>query len=143
MTEFERNRPASPATGEDRKRERGRRRSMFVAAFGTVVEWYYFSIFFYVATTLTVEFFGDQADSLRLRIGVGAAESLFRHVDAMVFGHRGDRSGRRSTHISSAVLMAISMLGIDVIPNYEGIVISAGVLMVALRCLSGFCVGAE
>ncbi len=143
MTEFERNRPASPATGEDRKRERGRRRSMFVAAFGTVVEWYDFSIFFYVATTLTVEFFGDQTDSLLLTLGVGAAGFLFRPLGAMVFGHLGDRIGRRSTLIISAVLMAISMLGIAVIPNYEAIGIWAGVLMVTLRCLSGFSVGAE
>ena len=103
MTEFERNRPASPATGEDRKRERGRRRSMFVAAFGTVVEWYDFSIFFYVATTLTVEFFGDQTDSLLLTLGVGAAGFLFRPLGAMVFGHLGDRIGRRSTDRKSVV----------------------------------------
>src|SRR5699024_2664911 len=143
MTEFERNRPASPATGEERKRERGRRRSVFVAAFGTVVEWYDFSIFFYVATTLTVEFFGDQTDSLLLTLGVGAAGFLFRPLGAMVFGHLGDRIGRRSTLIISAVLMAISMLGIAVIPNYEAIGIWAGVLMVTLRRLSGFSVGAE
>ncbi|HJA60765.1 MAG TPA: MFS transporter, partial [Candidatus Brevibacterium intestinavium] len=55
----------------------------------------------------------------------------------------GDRIGRRSTLIISAVLMAISMLGIAVIPNYEAIGIWAGVLMVTLRCLSGFSVGAE
>src|SRR5699024_5898626 len=143
MTEFERNRPASPATGEDRKRERGRRRSRFVAAFGTVVEWYDFSIFFYVATTLTVEFFGDQTDSLLLTLGVGAAGFLFRPLGAMVFGHLGDRIGRRSTLIISAVLMAIAMLGIAVIPNYEAIGIWAGVLMVTLRCLSGLSVGAD
>ena len=116
---------------------------MFVAAFGTVVEWYDFSIFFYVATTLTKEFFGDQTDSLLLTLGVGAAGFLFRPLGAMVFGHLGDRIGRRSTLIISAVLMAISMLGIAVIPNYETIGIWAGVLMVTLRCLSGFSVGAE
>ena len=116
---------------------------MFVAAFGTVVEWYDFSIFFYVATTLTKEFFGDQTDSLLLTLGVGAAGFLFRPLGAMVFGHLGDRIGRRSTLIISAVLMAISMLGIAVIPNYDTIGIWAGVLMVALRCLSGFSVGAE
>src|SRR5699024_172960 len=68
---------------------------------------------------------------------------LFRPLGAMVFGHLGDRIGRRSTLIISAVLMAISMLGIAVIPNYEAIGIWAGVLMVTLRCLSGFSVGAE
>ncbi|SDR96501.1 MFS transporter, MHS family, proline/betaine transporter [Brevibacterium siliguriense] len=143
MTASDRNHPASPAQAASRERERGRRRSMFVAAFGTVVEWYDFSIFFYVATTLTKEFFGDQTDSLLLTLGVGAAGFLFRPLGAMVFGHLGDRIGRRSTLIISAVLMAISMLGIAVIPNYDTIGIWAGVLMVALRCLSGFSVGAE
>ncbi|MEY8567736.1 MULTISPECIES: MFS transporter [Brevibacterium] len=143
MTASDRNHPASPTQATSRERERGRRRSMFVAAFGTVVEWYDFSIFFYVATTLTKEFFGDQTDSLLLTLGVGAAGFLFRPLGAMVFGHLGDRIGRRSTLIISAVLMAISMLGIAVIPNYDTIGIWAGVLMVALRCLSGFSVGAE
>ncbi|AZU02072.1 MFS transporter [Brevibacterium linens] len=143
MTASDRNHPASHAHAGSRERERGRRRSMFVAAFGTVVEWYDFSIFFYVATTLTKEFFGDQTDSLLLTLGVGAAGFLFRPLGAMVFGHLGDRIGRRSTLIISAVLMAISMLGIAVIPNYDTIGIWAGVLMVALRCLSGFSVGAE
>ncbi|UVI35916.1 MFS transporter [Brevibacterium spongiae] len=143
MTESDRNHPGTPVQASSRERERGRRRSMFVAAFGTVVEWYDFSIFFYVATTLTKEFFGDQTDSLLLTLGVGAAGFLFRPLGAMVFGHLGDRIGRRSTLIISAVLMAISMLGIAVIPNYETIGIWAGVLMVTLRCLSGFSVGAE
>ncbi|WP_181275141.1 MFS transporter [Brevibacterium oceani] len=153
MSEFDQHTSSDPtssgatpsgATSEQRRRsERGRRRSMFVAAFGTVVEWYDFSIFFYVATTLTKEFFGDQTDSLLLTLGVGAAGFLFRPLGAMVFGHLGDRIGRRSTLIISAVLMAISMLGIAVIPNYETIGIWAGVLMVTLRCLSGFSVGAE
>ncbi|WP_039211917.1 MFS transporter [Brevibacterium linens] len=143
MTASDSNHPASPTQADSRERERGRRRSMFVAAFGTVVEWYDFSIFFYVATTLTKEFFGDQTDSLLLTLGVGAAGFLFRPLGAMVFGHLGDRIGRRSTLIISAVLMAISMLGIAVIPNYDTIGIWAGVLMVALRCLSGFSVGAE
>src|SRR5699024_8374141 len=143
MTEFERNRPASPATGEDRKRERGRRRSMFVAAFGTVVEWYDFSIFFYVATTLTVEFFGDQTDSLLLTLGVGAAGFLFRPLGAMVFVSLVDRLRLTSTISISAVLMAISMLDIAVIPNYEAIGNWADVLMASLQSLSGLSVGAE
>ena len=116
---------------------------MFVAAFGTVVEWYDFSIFFYVATILTTEFFGDQTDSLLLTLGVGAAGFLFRPLGAMVFGHLGDRVGRKSTLIISAVLMAIAMLGIAAMPTYESIGIWAGVGMVFFRCLSGFSVGAE
>lgn len=135
--------PSNTSDRMDPDRERGRRRSMLVAAFGTVVEWYDFSIYFYVATILTAEFFGDQADSLLLTLGVGAAGFLFRPLGAMVFGHLGDRVGRKQALIVSAVLMAISMLGIAVMPNYDTIGIWAGVGMVVFRCLSGFSVGAE
>jgi len=116
---------------------------MLVAAFGTVVEWYDFSIFFYVATTLTKEFFGGQADSLLLTLGVGAAGFLFRPLGAMVFGHLGDRVGRKHALVVSAVLMAVSMLGIAIMPDYNTIGIWAGVGLVFFRCLSGFSVGAE
>ncbi len=116
---------------------------MLVAAFGTVVEWYDFSIFFYVATTLTKEFFGGQADSPLLTLGVGAAGFLFRPLGAMVFGHLGDRVGRKHALVVSAVLMAVSMLGIAIMPDYNTIGIWAGVGLVFFRCLSGFSVGAE
>lgn len=143
MSEFEPGTTKDSGAPDRQDQERGRKRSMFVAAFGTVVEWYDFSIFFYVATTLTTEFFGDQADSLLLTLGVGAAGFLFRPLGAMVFGHLGDRVGRKKTLIVSAVLMAISMLGIAVLPTYDAIGIWAGVGMVFFRCLSGFSVGAE
>ncbi|MGO2861481.1 MAG: MFS transporter [Brevibacterium sp.] len=135
--------PSSEPVALSPERERGRRRSMLVAAFGTVVEWYDFSIYFYVATILTAQFFGDQADSLLLTLGVGAAGFLFRPLGAMVFGHLGDRVGRKQALVVSAVLMAISMLGIALMPTYEAIGIWAGVGMVFFRCLSGFSVGAE
>ncbi|EKU48301.1 MULTISPECIES: MFS transporter [Brevibacterium] len=144
MSEFEpESRPRTQAGAGSAEKERGRRRSMLVAAFGTVVEWYDFSIFFYVATTLTKEFFGGQADSLLLTLGVGAAGFLFRPLGAMVFGHLGDRVGRKHALVVSAVLMAVSMLGIAIMPDYNTIGIWAGVGLVFFRCLSGFSVGAE
>src|SRR5699024_3122702 len=75
--------------------------------------------------------------------GVGAAGFLFRPVGAMVSGHLGDRTGRRSTLIISAVLMAISMLDVAALTQSAANGICARVLMVTLRCLSGFSVGAE
>lgn len=144
MSEFEpESHPRTQAGAGSAEKERGRRRSMLVAAFGTVVEWYDFSIFFYVATTLTKEFFGGQADSLLLTLGVGAAGFLFRPLGAMVFGHLGDRVGRKHALVVSAVLMAVSMLGIAIMPDYNTIGIWAGVGLVFFRCLSGFSVGAE
>lgn len=143
MSDFEAQAQSDPAVSNSPEKEKGRRRSMMVAAFGTIVEWYDFSIFFYVATILTKEFFGDRPDSLLLTLGVGAAGFLFRPLGAMVFGHLGDRVGRKSALVVSAVLMAVAMLGIAVMPGYDTIGIWAGVGMVFFRCLSGFSVGAE
>ncbi|MDN6124316.1 MAG: MFS transporter, partial [Brevibacterium sp.] len=112
MSDFEPQAQSDPAASTSAQKERGRRRSMLVAAFGTIVEWYDFSIFFYVATILTTEFFGDRTDSLLLTLGVGAAGFLFRPLGAMVFGHLGDRVGRKSALVVSAVLMAVGGLGI-------------------------------
>lgn len=143
MSDFESQAQPDPAASNSPEKDKGRRRSMMVAAFGTIVEWYDFSIFFYVATILTKEFFGDRPDSLLLTLGVGAAGFLFRPLGAMVFGHLGDRVGRKSALVVSAVLMAVAMLGIAVMPGYDTIGIWAGVGMVFFRCLSGFSVGAE
>ncbi|AZT95058.1 MFS transporter [Brevibacterium aurantiacum] len=143
MSDFEPQAQSDPAASTSPEKEKGRRRSMMVAAFGTIVEWYDFSIFFYVATILTKEFFGDRPDSLLLTLGVGAAGFLFRPLGAMVFGHLGDRVGRKSALVVSAVLMAVAMLGIAIMPGYDTIGIWAGVGMVFFRCLSGFSVGAE
>ena len=132
-----------PTTGDEEQRQAGRRRSMFVAAFGSVIEWYDFSIYFYVATILTREFFGNQTDSLILTLGVGAAGFLFRPLGAVVFGHIGDRTGRKAALVISAVLMAIAMLGTAALPGYTAVGIWGGVGMVLFRCLAGFSVGAE
>lgn len=129
---------ATPGTTSD-----SRRRSMLVAAFGTVVEWYDFSIFFYVSTSLAATFFDGDEGSLLLTLALGAAGFVFRPVGAMVFGHLGDRIGRRSSLIVSASLMAVALLGIAVMPGSDTIGVWGGVGVLVLRCVAGFAVGAE
>lgn len=116
---------------------------MLVAAFGTVIEWYDFSVFFYVANSLTQTFFHGQDNNLLLTLGVGAAGFVFRPAGAMVFGHLGDRWGRKSALVISAGLMAVAMFGIALLPGAAVLGIWGGILMIALRCLAGFAVGAE
>lgn len=116
---------------------------MSVATFGTVVEWYDFSIFFYVSTSLANTFFGGDEGSLLLTLALGAAGFVFRPVGAMVFGHLGDRIGRKSSLVVSAMLMAVALLGIAVMPGADTIGIWGGVGVLVLRCLAGFAVGAE
>lgn len=116
---------------------------MLVAAFGTIVEWYDFSIFFYVSASLANTFFNGDGGSLLLTLALGAAGFIFRPLGAMVFGHLGDRIGRKSSLIVSASLMAVALLGIAVMPGFDTIGIWGGVGVLVLRCLAGFAVGAE
>lgn len=116
---------------------------MLVAAFGTIVEWYDFSIFFYVSASLANTFFNGDDGSLLLTLALGAAGFIFRPLGAMVFGHLGDRIGRKSSLIVSASLMAVALLGIAVMPGFDTIGIWGGVGVLVLRCLAGFAVGAE
>lgn len=123
--------------------DKNRRRSILVAAFGTIVEWFDFSVFFYVSVNLARVYFPGQENSLLLTLGVGAAGFFFRPLGAMVFGHLGDKVGRRASLVVSAVLMAVAMFGIAITPGYEQIGIWGGIIMISLRCLAGFSVGAE
>ncbi len=116
---------------------------MVVAAAGTIIEWYDFSLFIYIAPVLTRVFFGGDGHSLILTFGIFAAGFLFRPIGAIFFGHLGDRIGRKSTLVISAGLMAISMFGVAITPNEATIGIWAGVALFVFRCLAGFAVGAE
>jgi len=119
------------------------RRSMIVAAAGTIIEWYDFSLYIYVAPVLTRVFFGGDEHSLILTFGVFAAGFLFRPIGAVVFGHLGDRVGRKNTLVISAGLMAIAMFGVAALPSAASIGIAAGIGLFLFRCLAGFSVGAE
>ena len=119
------------------------RRSMIVAAAGTIIEWYDFSLYFYVAPVLTRVFFGGNENSLILTFGVFAAGFLFRPIGAVVFGHLGDKVGRKNTLVISAGLMAISMWGVAALPSEASIGVFAGIGLFVFRCLAGFAVGAE
>ncbi|MGH3430515.1 MAG: MFS transporter, partial [Mycobacteriales bacterium] len=119
------------------------RRSIIVAAAGTIIEWYDFSLYLYLAPVLTRVFFGGDEKSLVLTFGVFAAGFLFRPIGAVVFGHFGDRIGRKNTLIVSAGLMAVAMWGVAVLPSASSIGIAAGIGLFFFRCLAGFSVGAE
>jgi MHS family proline/betaine transporter-like MFS transporter len=116
---------------------------MLVAAFGTVVEWYDFTLYLYLAPVLTRVFFGGNESSLLYTFGVFAAAYGIRPIGAMVFGNLGDKIGRKNSLIVSAVLMAIAMLLTAFIPSRDSIGITAPILLFLLRCLMGFSVGGE
>lgn len=117
------------------------RRSVWIAAFGTVVEWYDFSLYLYLTPVLGRVFFHSQSPTLTY--GVFATAYLMRPVGAMFFGHLGDRMGRRITLVVSAGVMAVAMALTALLPSYSQIGAASGVLLLILRGLMGFSVGGE
>jgi MHS family proline/betaine transporter-like MFS transporter len=113
------------------------RRSMAVAAFSTVVEWYDFTLYLYLVTVLSRVFFvGGEASVLTTLAGFALAY-LMRPIGALVFGHIGDRYGRRPTMLFSMALMAAAMLVTALLPTQAQIGPAAGVLLLLIRCVMG------
>jgi len=119
------------------------RGSMIVATLSTVVEWYDFTLYLYFATVLSRVFFGGGENSLLATLGGFAISYAMRPFGAMVFGHIGDRLGRRRTLLFSMMLMTLAMLATALLPDYAAIGPAAGVLLILLRCLMAFSVGGE
>jgi MFS transporter, MHS family, proline/betaine transporter len=119
------------------------RPSLAIAAFSTIVEWYDFTLYLYFATVLSRVFFGPGEASLLATLGGFAIAYLMRPLGAIVFGHIGDRQGRRHMLLMSVSLMTAAMFATALLPTFAQIGPSAGVLLILLRCVMGFSVGGE
>jgi len=118
-------------------------RSLGIAAFSTIVEWYDFTLYLYFATVLARVFFGSGAGSLLTTLAGFAVAYLMRPLGAVFFGHIGDRYGRRRALLMSVALMSVAMLAVALLPTRAAIGPAAGWLLLALRCVMGFAVGGE
>jgi len=119
------------------------RASTAIAAFSTIVEWYDFTLYLYFATVLSRVFFGGGAGSLLTTLAGFAVAYLMRPLGAIVFGHVGDRYGRRRMMLLSVALMSAAMLALALLPTRAQAGPLAGWLLLALRCVMGFAVGGE
>jgi MFS transporter, MHS family, proline/betaine transporter len=109
------------------------------------MEWYDFSIYGYFAATIGRYFFPaqDAVSSLMAAFGVFAAGFLMRPFGSLLFGHIGDKRGRKAALTASVVLMAVPTFLIGLLPTYEEIGISAALLLVLMRLVQGLSVGGE
>ena len=119
------------------------RASTVIAAFSTIVEWYDFTLYLYFATVLSRVFFGGGAGSLLTTLAGFAIAYLMRPLGAVVFGHVGDRYGRRRMMLLSVALMTAAMLAFALLPTRAQAGPTAGWLLLILRCVMGFAVGGE
>jgi MFS family permease len=118
----------------------------FAAAIGTTIDYYDYFIALLVASIAwpTVFFPSVSADvGLALSISSAAVTLLFRPIGAFIFGHLGDRLGRKKMLMWTLSTMGISTLGIALVPSYAAIGIAAPIIVIFFRILFGIGAGGE
>jgi len=133
------------ATAETSTTLTQRRRVIFAGAIGSVVEYYDFGVYGYTATTLAVLFFPSSSPtaSLLATLAVFAVAFFARPVGSVLFGHIGDRHGRKPALALSVIVMALATFAIGLLPTHASIGIAAPVLLVVARLLQGLSAGGE
>ena len=114
-------------------------------AFGNILEWYDFAVFGFLAPVMASQFFPAQ-DSLAglIRVyGVFAAGYLMRPLGGMIFGHIGDRMGRKRALELSILMMALPTVLVGLLPTHAQIGSWAALLLVLLRLIQGVSIGGE
>ncbi|MCL6271424.1 MFS transporter [Sansalvadorimonas sp. 2012CJ34-2] len=116
-----------------------------IVSLGGFLELYDFIIYAMMAGYLADHFFpaGDQAVSLLLTFSTFSVGYLARPLGGAVFGHIGDRYGRKRTFALSVLMMAASTLTISVLPGYSQLGVLAPVMLTILRLVQGFSLGGE
>jgi MFS transporter, MHS family, shikimate and dehydroshikimate transport protein len=113
---------------------------------GTSIEWYDFFLYGTAAALVFGRLFFPETDALTgtlLAFATFSVGFVARPVGGIVFGHYGDRVGRKTMLVLSLLIMGTATFLIGLIPTYAAIGVLAPMLLVALRFLQGFAVGGE
>ena len=122
-----------------------KRRPLFIAAVGNILEFYDFSLYGFFAATLGKVFFSHLSSFSQLlsAFSIFAASFLVRPLGAVIFGWIGDRYGRKTSLQLTLLFTGLSSLCIGILPGYAQIGVMAPILLTLLRSLQGICLGAE
>lgn len=122
------------------------RRVALSSLLGTAIEYYDFLVY----GTMSALVFGlvffpdsDPAVATIAAFGTLAAGYVARPVGGILFGHFGDRVGRKTMLVVTMVLMGVASFLIGLLPTYAAIGVSAPILLVALRVIQGIAIGGE
>lgn len=125
----------------------GLRRVVLASMAGTVVEWYEFFLYGTAATLVFNKIFFDQGasdlDNILKAFLTYAVGFIARPVGGIVFGHYGDKFGRKKLLQFSLLLVGLATFLMGCLPTYAQIGVWAPILLVLLRFLQGFAVGGE
>ncbi|MEU9817902.1 MFS transporter [Pseudonocardia alni] len=123
-----------------------RRRAVFASTVGTTIEWYDFFLYGTAAALVFPQLFfpgEDEFAGILLAFGSQFVGFAARPIGAAVFGHYGDRLGRKSSLIVTLLLMGVGTALIGLLPGYAAIGVAAPLLLTVLRIAQGIAVGGE
>src|ERR1700747_424994 len=122
------------------------RRAVVASTIGTAIEWYDFFLYSTVTGLVFAKLFFPHSDPL---VGTLEAFAIYavgfvaRPIGAAIFGHYGDRIGRKATLIATLMLMGIATFLVAFVPTYAEIGIWGAIILHILRMLQGIGVGGE
>ena len=123
---------------------RGLKTIIAASAAGTTFEWYDFFIFGTLTAIIAKNFFGaNETIGTILALATFAVGFVARPLGALVFGHIGDKKGRKGTFLYTILVMGVATVAIGFLPTFNQIGLLAPGLLIALRIVQGFALGGE
>src|SRR5205814_6340378 len=122
------------------------RRAVIASTVGTTIEWYDFFLYSIVTGLVFAKLFFPKSDPLLGTLqafAVYAVGFVARPIGAAIFGHYGDRIGRKSTLIATLMVMGLATFAVAFVPSYATIGIWGAILLTLLRFIQGIGVGGE
>ena len=136
----------SPRALSDVDRSSQLRRAVIASTIGTTIEWYDFLLYGFLTALVFAKLYFPQSDPL---VGTMQAYAIFfvgfiaRPAGAFIFGHYGDRIGRKAALIATLLLTGLSTFAVALVPGYEQIGIWGALILTLLRFVQGVGVGGE
>lgn len=122
------------------------KRAVIASTIGTTIEWYDFLLYGVVAGLAFGKLFFPKSDPLvgaLLAFATYAVGFIARPIGAAIFGHYGDRIGRKATLIATLLISGLATFAVGLVPTYEQIGIWGAVILTVLRFIQGIGVGGE
>jgi MFS family permease len=135
---------AQPMT--DAAHQKQLRRAVIASTIGTAIEWYDFFLYGIVAGLVLAPLYFPTSDPLTgtfLAFSTFAVGFVARPVGAAIFGHYGDRIGRKASLVATLMLMGVATFAVALVPAYESIGLWGAVILTFLRFIQGVGVGGE
>ncbi|MCI9888326.1 MFS transporter [Micrococcales bacterium 31B] len=135
----------SPARVSDATLPPAARRVVAAASIGQFVEFYDFTLYALMAYYIAPQFFPQESTTAQYLavFGIFAAGFAMRPLGGLLFGHLGDRYGRRGVLMTIIVMMGVATAGIGAIPTFDTIGLWAPALLLLCRLVQGLSAGGE